>query len=278
MKRAVGRQIVVALILYALFFAAGFTGIQSMLLLGVVGWLYNMISTARQDAQSPFVPYRVAFYLHIEPILADFEVLKGEWPPELQASIDDLPQEPWNIWESRLLEASVLSRDLVFNHGWNSFSSDIDLHAILEPVAITQDAEVIVRASGQGRDRWSHPPRLNVSRNRLTITLLSGFWDKVRHKEPLKGLHAAPDPHTGTVDVELATIPDEEYEVNDDWHASDAEARLRRKEAVRLRDEARRRHGWRGEAQAENDFEPPLTAEESSVAKHRYMTVIRSEL
>jgi len=75
----------------------------------------------------------------------------------------------------------------------------------------------------------------------------------------------------------LAVIPSEEFGVIEAWHASEGNHE-KWHAAVTLRAAARSRFGWEGESREDSEFDSATTADASNVAKHRYLTVIQSEL
>jgi hypothetical protein len=105
------------------------------------------------------------------------------------------------------------------------------------------------------------------------IELLNSHWEKVRHKEVFKSIpnsDARVNSMCGTVRVQLAVIPYEEFEVHSTVELGDF--RKAYAKALKRRTEARARCGWKGEADTDL-YSQEISAEENNVIEHKYFKV-----
>ena len=175
---------------------------------------------------------------------------------------------------------SFITPQLIYQHGWNSFATELDLSANLEPVFTLRDGQEVEENS------FIRPfsPRLQLDTwgidYRLRITLLDWYWDKIKHKELFKGLgkfDVSEDKMCGTVEVLLAVIPSEEFAVHIPVMPGNSLKAHKEayKDAVKRRAEARERFGWKGEAETDiDDRETP--EDESNTIEHKYFSVSHS--
>jgi hypothetical protein len=118
-----------------LWYVADFSLIQSVVLTIFGFALYSMFLALR-DVSKPIVPYRIHVMPRWYELVHDFGfVADDEAWGTLWEEIEKIPREPWNVWQSGF-SASLITPDLFFIHGWNYFSTRLDSHVSLEPVAI----------------------------------------------------------------------------------------------------------------------------------------------
>lgn len=252
----------------ALFYLGGFSLAQSiaLTLLFCTIWLLVVLRT---QEKLPFVPYRVFVRPNFHRIVTDFDLVKDskeEWA-KLWEGIEKLPKEPWNIWNSGF-SFSVITPQLIFQHGWNAFTTELDMSASLEPVAIPR------------KDYEPFSPRLELDAwgigYRLRLVLKEDHWNRISGRPifaKMDKLDVNFDRMCGTVEVLLAVIPEEEFRIHL-WVKPGASLKPY-EGAVKSRAEARVRYGWKGEAQTDM-YERETPADRSNSVEHKYFSVSHS--
>ncbi len=263
-----------------LYFLGGFSNKQSfllaLLLYAVMSW--SLLSIAKEPR---FVPFTVFVSPNLHNILLDFDLVEptDEGWAEIRAGIEKLTKEHWNIWNNKGFSFSYITRELIYNKDWHSFSTEeVDLHASLEPAAIVREKE---KPDSMFRN---YSPYLNLTSARnsgclIKITLLDWYWNKIKGKEVLKSIPKSDvdsDPMCGTVDVILARVPPEEFGVHF-WIEPGFDSMEAYNNAVNRRKVARARFGWKGKSR--RDMYGNETSEDrSNEAEHRYCTVAHGAL
>jgi hypothetical protein len=197
----------------------------------------------RTQEKLPFVPYHVFITPKFHSIATDFDLVKDsdeEWA-KLREAIQKLPKEPWNIWDSGF-SFSVITPELIFQHGWNRFTTELDMSASLAPVAFAR------------KSYTAFSPRLELHAwadgYRVKLVLQEDHWDRIKNKPIFAKMdkHDADDDHMcGTVEIVLAVIPQEGLYVHFSVKPGDSLKGYR----AAVRAEARARYGWKGEAQTD---------------------------
>ncbi len=269
--RQLFKMTVFFVVLFAgLFYLGGFSVAQSIALafLFSMVWLFVVLRT---EERLPFVPYQVFIRPKFRTIAADFDLLKDsdeEWA-KLWKEIEKLPKEPWNIWESGF-SFSVITPQLIFQHGWNRFTTELDMSASLEPLANPRE----------GYEPFS--PRLELHSlgigYRLRLVLLEDHWNRIKSKPifaKMDKLDAIFDRMCGTVEVVLALIPEEEVGVHFSVKRGDSGKAYT--EAIKRRAEVRTRYGWKGEAQTDM-YERETAPDNSNSVEHKYFEISHSSI
>lgn len=257
------------------------------------------------ENRPPFVPYEVSVRPNFHTILADFglaEDTKEQWD-QLGKRIEELPKGPWNIWGAIWdpygggFYFSFISPSVIYKNGWNSFASELDLSASLEPAGVRR--ELLRSDEGETLVEVYFPwLRLRSSGDgyRLSVQIPEAHWITIQHKEVFGGIADKDVPRyalcgdletwSPAVEAPVAVIPYEEFEVHfpdcggpwryrlsNAWrHSEDAY-----RDAVERRVKARTRYGWNGKATIEPDGRE-ISAEYSNWAEHRYLLVSYSAL
>lgn len=262
-------------------FLGGFSDKQSILLACVFYSVFsrNSLSIAKEQK---FVPFSVFVAPNLHNILLDFDLVKptDEGWAEIRAGVEKLSKEHWNIWNNKGFSFSFVTRELIYNKDWHSFSTEeIDLNASLEPAVIVREKE---KPDSMFRN---YSPYLNLTSRRdygciLRLTLLDWHWDKIKHKEILKCIPASDvslDQMCGTVDVIIARMSTLEFGVYDAFQVGYGYDKDAYDKAVQRRKGARARSGWKGKSSS--DMYGNETGEDrSDEAEHRYCTVAHGAL
>lgn len=226
----------------------------------------------------------------------------------LGSRIRKVPKGPWNIWggigESGIdvgdgnhygggFSFSFISPQVIYKAAWNSFASEVEIPASLEPAGVRR--ELLRDENGEQALFEEYYPSLYLRSGgggyKLTIELPESHWKTVREKDTFKAL-ADEDVRRHTlqgeletwspaVEVPLAVVPYEEFEA----HFTDGASPLRYQlpsamryakgasgEALKRRANARLRHGWKGETAVDADGKTTALGH-SSFAEHRYALV-----
>ncbi len=268
----------IALFFTVLYFAANLPGRQSAVLAAI---LYVPCWMAFESGRQPrpFSPYWVSVAPNLHRIVTDFELAEDteeSWA-ELRVKITELADSPVNIWRSEAFTFSVITPDLTYQHGWNSFTTEVDCYASLQPIVQLRPGQKSKRDSPFGE----FSPSLELDKTgagyRITLTILDSHWDKIKDRPVLKTL----DPHcishdqmSGAVEIVIVTIPDEEFAVH--FRIMPEEyGRKSKKLSSKMfnrRAAARARWGWTGQPET-GRYETELPPDESNTVEHRYATV-----
>lgn len=271
---AVKAIVYIGILFCLLRFLGGFSDKQSILLalLFYAALLWILLAIREHK----FVPFSVFVSPNLYNILLDFDLVKPSedgWA-EIRAGVEKLSKERWNIWSNKGFSFSFITRELIYNKDWHSFSTEeVDLNASLEPAVIVREKE---KADSMFRD---YTPYLNLTSGRdydciLKLTLLDWYWEKIKSKDVLKTIpknDVSVDRMCGTVDVIIARVSPEEFGVHflmkpgvDSMEAYN--------NAVKRRKEARARFGWKGKSRS--DMYGNETGEDrSDEVEHRYCSV-----
>ena len=113
----------------------------------------------------------------------------------------------------------------------------------------------------------------------MELTLPNWYWDKIKTSEVLKTIpknDVSEDHMCGTIDVILARIPPEEFEVHQAvqiGYTSDANER-----AVQTRKQARAHFGWKGRTSHSDMYGNKTDGDHNDQAEHRYCEVTHSAI
>jgi len=284
MKRLLLSAVKTIVLMVALFcllsFLGGFSNKQSVVLAILLFVAYSR--SALSTTVPKFVPFNVFVTPNLYNILQDFELVKPteEGWAEIRAGVETLSKEHWNIWHNRGFSVSFITRELIYNKDWQSFSTEeVDLSASLEPAVIVREQH---KPDSMLRNYF---PYLNLTGGRnngliLRLTLLDWYWERVKDKEIPKSIPRSDIDHDqmcGTVDIILARIPPEEFGVHF-WvmpgnSLRDTESAY--DDAVKRRTEARARYVWKGKAHRDM-YDRATDADRSNEAEHRYCAVVHS--
>ncbi len=259
MKRLLLSAVKTIVLMVALFcllsFLGGFSNKQSVVLAILLFVAYSR--SALSTTVPKFVPFNVFVTPNLYNILQDFELVKPteEGWAEIRAGVETLSKEHWNIWHNRGFSVSFITRELIYNKDWQSFSTEeVDLSASLEPAVIVREQH---KPDSMLRNYF---PYLNLTGGRnngliLRLTLLDWYWERVKDKEipPEEfGVHFWVMPGNSLRDTESA------YD-----------------DAVKRRTEARARYVWKGKAHRDM-YDRATDADRSNEAEHRYCAVVHS--
>jgi hypothetical protein len=277
MKRFI-KWLALFVLLFALFrYLAFFSDRQSLLMAFILVGLYERLSELAKQKQVPFVPYSLFIRPNYHTILIDFGLLKDakdNWA-ELWDAIRKLPKKPWNIWETGL-SISFVTPSLKYRPAWNDFMTKVDLYASLEPVVTLREH----------LDREVNPyidcPSLQLLPGnygyRLILKLPIWYWQKLEGTDLFRSiskLDVSTDQMCGTVEVVIAIIPYQEFDVHFSFY--DAGGVEKYTKTVQARAEARSRYGWKGQSK-QDIYGNETSAEFSNELEHRYCTVWHSDL
>lgn len=255
-------------------FLGGFSEMQSIVLALLLCVAFLRPSLATRETK--FVPFSIFVAPELHKILQDFDLVKdadGAWE-EFRQGRDRLPKEEWNIWKTMGFSFSFITPELIYKTNWNSFSTEgVDVTASLEPAVIVREKE---EPDSMFRN-YSPSIHLTIRRGSgcfLKLTLLDWYWDKIKHKEVLKSIPQSDvslDHMCGTVDIVLARIPPQEFDMYYPamQRGSDKDAYGK---AVQQRKEARARFGWKGKSRRDMYGNEP-GEDRSDEAEHQYCTV-----
>jgi len=263
-------------------FLGGFSDKQSILLSLL---FYAALSGNSQSVtkELEFVPFNVFVIPNLYNILQDFDLVKPteEGWAEIRQGIEKLSKEQWNIWNNKGFSFSFITRELIYNKDWHSFSTEeVDLHASLEPAVIVREKE---KPDSMFRN---YPPYVNLTSHRkwgcvLRLTLLDWHWEKIKHKEIFKSIPQSDvslDQMCGTVEIILARVPPQEFGVypvmRGAWDKSFAGAYDK---VLQQRKEARVRFGWKGKSRSDM-YGRETDADHNNEAEHRYGSVAHRAL
>ena len=271
------KAIVYIVVLFCLLsFLGGFSDKQSILLALLFYAAFSRSGLPTKEQK--FVPFSVFVAPNLFNILVDFDLVKptDEGWAEINAGIEKLSKEHWNIWNNKGFSFSFIARELIYNKDWHSFSTEeVDLNASLEPAVIVREKE---KSDSMFRN---YAPYLNLTSRQdygciLRLTLLDWHWDKIKDKEILKSIPKSDvndDRMSGTVDLIIARIPPEEFGVygvmRGAWDKNMADAYGN---AVQARKEARARFGWKGKSSSDR-YGNETGEDRADEVEHRYCTV-----
>lgn len=263
-----------ALVFSGAYYLGGFSQSQSITLAVFAVVFYGMFLSTTNQAQR-FVPYSVFVQPNLYAIVKDLGVVtdtQDGWAV-IRQGIERLRKDPSNIWDSGF-SFTYVTPDLIYVKDSNRFASDeIELFADLAPVTVPFFDPKI-----DTLDR-SYSPHLTLKAARdiggiLTLTLPDWFWEQIKTKETFNYISkedVSKDHMSGTVDVRIARIPVQEFAVHEclqnGIYAKDGNAK-----AVKARNRARLRYGWKGKSQSDR-YGSESGDELSDVAEHKYCTV-----
>jgi hypothetical protein len=274
-----------AVVYCALRYVASFSANQGVVLTALALLFYQMIASLK-GRKSHFIPFSVFIKPKLLPILTDFELMKDteEAWAELRTGIAKLPMAQGNVWDSGFA-FSFISPDLIYKNASNSFATELDMYASLEPIAIGSEGGAVIWHKPQEFVLHSpYIPNLVLkcagSGNDATIRIeiLDKHWERLKDKEAFRGIsktNVRVDQMCGTVEVVLSVISWEEFCVHFSVMPGDSGKAF--KDAVRRRAETRNRYGWREKPQTDI-YGNETKSDHSNVVEHKYCEVSHSAL
>ena len=292
MKRIQLSLLKVVLLLASLFcvlrYWAKFSSTQSGVLT-VIGFLiYGLIAPLKEE-RPPFVPYSIFVRPNFRAILIDFDLIvesEEAWA-DLWTGVSKVPKAHWNVWDSGFA-ISFVTPDLAYTSALNSFATEVDMFASLEPISIGDEGPLIWHEQEEyGMPIHSYAPSLRLQtlgcRDAVTIAIeiRDSHWERIRTKEVFREMpksYVTTDHECGVVKVVLAVIPREEFEVHLGSRPGDYYEMGKAYEAiVRQRTQARAKYGWKGKPETDT-YGTETPADLSNVAVHKYFEVSHGAL
>jgi hypothetical protein len=178
------RKLIKLLVFFVVLFAGliylgGFSAAQSIALAFLFCVVWAFVGLRTQE-KLPFVPFEVFIRPKFRAIARDFELvqdLEEEWA-KLWKAIEELPDEPWNIWNSGFA-FSVITPQLVFQHGWNRFATEPKMSASMEPVVTLRDGQQV----DEGSFLRPFSPRLELGASadgyRIKLIVIEDLWNRI---------------------------------------------------------------------------------------------------
>jgi hypothetical protein len=155
--------------------------------------------------------------------------------------------------------------------------TNVDLYASLEPVVtLREDLEREVNPHIDCPTLQLLPGNYGY---RLILKLPIWYWQKLEGTDLFRSiskLDVSKDQMCGTVEVVIAIIPYQEFDVH--FSSDDADRVVEKyTKTVQARAEARSRYGWKGQS-TKDIYGSETSAEFSNEVEHRYCTVSHSDL